>query len=169
MANTRIHINLSVSNLEASIDFYSKVFGIEPSKRKPDYANFRLDTPALHLALVHHPNQSKQTVTNGLGQHFGVELFDDTALADWKERIKATGILLHLEEEGVTCCYAVADKFWLHDPDGNEWEFWVRHDDEGETLFSSTDATACCGPAKIEDSEAENCCPTVIAPASGCC
>ncbi len=168
MLKTRIHINITVSDLEASIDFYSKVFGTEPSKQKADYANFRLDTPALHLALVHQPNRPKQTVTNGTGQHFGVELFDDAVLADWKSRVTASGVLPHLEEENVTCCYAVADKFWLQDPDGNEWEFWVRHDDEGETLASSSAVAPCCGPAKVE-TDTENCCPTEITPVSGCC
>ncbi|MCE3235786.1 MAG: hypothetical protein K0Q50_1966 [Vampirovibrio sp.] len=158
MTNARAHINLPVSDLEASISFYSKVFNMAPSKLKPDYANFRLETPALHLALVHQPGAMPKTVTNGEGQHFGVELFDDQVLNTWKETIKTQGLLPHLEEESVTCCYAVANKFWLHDPDGNEWEFWVRHDDEGETLYSSNEATSCCAPKVASVSEPENCC-----------
>lgn len=148
MMNARAHINLPVSDLNASVSFYSKVFNTTPSKRKADYANFRLETPALHLALVHQPEAKPKTIANGEGQHFGVELFDDQVLNTWKETVKAQGLLPHLEEENVTCCYAVANKFWLHDPDGNEWEFWVRQDDEGETLFSSTEATSCCAPQR---------------------
>jgi catechol 2,3-dioxygenase-like lactoylglutathione lyase family enzyme len=158
MTIARAHINLAVSDLDASVTFYSKVFKTTPSKLKPDYANFRLDTPALHLALVHQPNASPKTTTNGEGQHFGVELFDDEALNRWKETVKAQGLLPHLEEEGVTCCYAVANKFWLHDPDGNEWEFWVRHDDEGETLFSSNTDTSCCAPQQSLSKPTESSC-----------
>ena len=62
------------------------------------------------------------------------------------DRVAEHVLVPHLEEEAVTCCYAIADKFWLADPDGNAWEFWVRHDDEGETLFSHTQASTCCAP-----------------------
>ncbi|WP_373530972.1 ArsI/CadI family heavy metal resistance metalloenzyme [Vampirovibrio sp.] len=163
MTTARVHINLFVSNLEASVSFYSKIFNVPPSKLKTDYANFRLETPALHLALVHQPGMKSNSVTNGQGQHFGVELFDDQVLNTWKESVKSQGLVPHLEEENVTCCYAVANKFWLHDPDGNEWEFWVRHDDEGETLFSSNEATRCCAPEAMPVSEPavsnrESCC-----------
>lgn len=154
----RVHINIPVSNLEASIVFYSKVFGTEPTKLRPDYANFRLDEPALHLALVHQPDFTGNDPVFDHGQHFGIELFADAELATWKERVKATGVLPHLEEEGVTCCYAVANKFWLRDPDGNEWEFWVRQDDEGETLYSSSAASTCCAPASDEQVSTGSCC-----------
>lgn len=163
----RTHINLSVADLNASVDFYSKVFNTAPTKLRSDYANFRLEEPvALHLALVHQPGLSRTTMDHSNGQHFGVELFADAELSTWKERVKAAGILPHLEEEAVTCCYAVADKFWLQDPDGNAWEFWVRHDDEGQTLFSSTEAVACCAPAEPEES---SCCAPQPAGAGSCC
>lgn len=162
----RVHINIPVHDLDASITFYSRLFGTDPTKRREDYANFRLDEPALHLALVLNPIHTPKAVTAGESQHFGIELFEDLTLSQWKERVKAAGLLPHLEEEAVTCCYAVADKFWLSDPDGNEWEFWVRHSDEGETLFSSSDASSCCVPAKpVEDTD--SCC--VPKPESSCC
>lgn len=168
MAATRVHINIPVSNLEASIHFYSQVFGVSPSKRRPDYANFRLDEPALHLALVEKCGMQPKAVQNGEGQHFGIELFEDETLAAWKERVKASGVQPHLEEESVTCCYAVADKFWLQDPDGNEWEFWVRHDDEGDSLYSSTEASSCC-PTSQPIQEPDSCCPTAPLSAGSCC
>ncbi len=171
MPSTRVHINLPVADLDASVRFYETVFGVAPTKRKPDYANFRLDDPALHLALVLNPALKPESMHDAHGRHFGIELFADETLADWKTRVKATGILPSLEEEDVICCYAVADKFWLEDPDGNAWEFWVRHDDEGATLFSSNEADACCAPApaaKAEQPEAAACCPATVK-ASGCC
>jgi len=151
MKNTmqsRVHINIPVSNLEQSIAFYGKLFGVDPSKQKSDYANFRLENPALHLALVLRPDYTGKDPAFDFDQHFGVELFDEGILNTWKERVKTAGILPHLEEEDVTCCYAVANKFWMQDPDGNEWEFWVRTDDEGETLqrSSSEEESACCVP-----------------------
>lgn len=159
MPTTRVHINIPVSNLEASIDFYTKVFGVAPSKRKPDYANFRLDQPALHLALVLRSDYTGKDPAFDFDQHFGVELFAEDQLAQWKERVKTAGVLPHLEEENVTCCYAISDKFWLQDPDGNEWEFWVRHNDEGDTLFSSSEASSCC---KVPDTAplVTSCCPS---------
>lgn len=165
---SRVHINIPVQDLERSIAFYSKLFNMEPSKLKPDYANFRLDEPALHLALVKHPTYTGKDPAFDYGQHFGIELFDDETLKSWKERVKAVGILPHLEEEQVTCCYAVADKFWMQDPDGNEWEFWVRTDDEGTTLFSSTSEESCCAPVQVKAEEAD-CCAPAIASAGSCC
>jgi catechol 2,3-dioxygenase-like lactoylglutathione lyase family enzyme len=165
---SRVHINIPVSNIERSVAFYSKLFGIDPTKKKHDYANFRLENPALHLALVLRPDYTGKDPAFDFDQHFGVELFDDEILNAWKERAKTGGILPHLEEENVTCCYAVANKFWMQDPDGNKWEFWVRTDDEGETLHrtSAEGESACCVPK--QEAKEESCCvPT--APTSSCC
>jgi len=166
---SRVHINIPVSNLEDSIGFYSKLFGVEPSKQKTDYANFRLENPALHLALVLRSDYTGKDPAFDFDQHFGVELFDEDILNTWKERVKTAGILPHLEEEDVTCCYAVANKFWMQDPDGNEWEFWVRTDDEGETLYrsSSEGESACCAPK--QEIKEDACCVPTVPSASGCC
>ena len=167
---SRVHLNIPVSNLEASVEFYSKLFGTEPSKLKPDYANFRLDKPALHLALVLRKDYTGKDPAFDFDQHFGIELFDNETLANWKERLKALNILPHLEEESVTCCYAIADKFWVQDPDKNEWEFWVRIDDEGETLYrsSSSEEKACCVPLPEKQKE-DACCEPAPATSSSCC
>ena len=121
---TRIHVNLNVADLDRSIAFYTRLFGTGPSKVRADYANWRLDQPALHLALISKPEHIK----NHGGEHFGVELFERDALNGWRERAEAAGVTARVEEQ-VTCCYAVADKWWAADPDGNEWEFWVRSED----------------------------------------
>jgi catechol 2,3-dioxygenase-like lactoylglutathione lyase family enzyme len=149
----RTHISIPVSDVKQSAAFYSKVFKTEPTKLKEDYANFRLESPiALHLSLVQYPELSKRTAESLNGQHFGVELFDDKDLLAWKDHVKSNGIAPHLEEEQATCCYAVADKFWLEDPDGHSWEFWVRTDDDGATLQSCNDAMPCCVPTQKEAS-----------------
>jgi catechol-2,3-dioxygenase len=143
----RPHINLEVSNLGASIHFYNQLFNTEPSKLKADYANYRLNDPVLHLALVEKAEQIS-TKDKG-GEHFGFEFFEEAQLDQWKARLKQVGLIPYLEEENVTCCYAIAHKFWLKDPDGNEWEFWFKTDDNGESLFTSNTTQAestnqCC-------------------------
>lgn len=143
---TRIHINLSVRDIEASKAFYGRLFGAEPSKVRQGYANWRLDAPALHLALVHNP-ATKPAAPHE--RHFGVELFDQAELSQWQSRLEAQGTELRLEEQ-VTCCYAVGNKFWATDPDGNEWEFWVRTGD-AESMTENADSAeegACCAPAE---------------------
>lgn len=156
----RTHISLPVSNVKSSIEFYSKVFKTQPTKVKEDYANFRLEGPVdLHLALVETPGLEKRTMENTNGQHFGIELFDDKHLQEWKKLVEDAGIKTYLEEEEVTCCYAVADKFWLQDPDGNQWEFWVRQDDDGASLFpEDAKVSACCVPTVESKPEAASCC-----------
>lgn len=84
----RPHISLDVTNLDASIRFYSAVFGIEPTKRRDDYANFRSLEPPLHLALVSHPHHQRNSSPN---QHFGIELFEDSQLHVWREQVVSAG------------------------------------------------------------------------------
>ena len=135
----RPHISLDVADLDASIRFYSAVFGTEPTKRRSDYANFRLEEPSLHLALVSQPGHQLSPDSN---QHFGIELFEDSQLHVWREQVVSAGLVPRIEES-ITCCYAVADKFWLKDPDGNEWEFWVRKD-EADSMHEKE--AVCCAP-----------------------
>lgn len=153
----RPHISLDVTDLDASIRFYSAVFGIEPTKRRDDYANFRSLEPPLHLALVSQPGHQPSSSPN---QHFGIELFEDSQLHVWREQVVAAG-LLPRSEESVTCCYAVADKFWLQDPDGNEWEFWV-HKDEADSMHGEEAvycAPECCVPeSKVLEPAKTACC-----------
>ena len=143
---TRIHISLEVQDLEKSVEFYSKVFGIDPTKLKEDYANFRLEEPQLHLALNVNDREKTASRTN---QHFGVELFSEQELNSWFKKIQATGINAETEED-TTCCYAVADKFWLTDPDSHKWEFWYRKYDVEHASESSvsnhcgTHNSKCC-------------------------
>ena len=140
---TRIHINILVRDLERSRAFYEALFASPASKVRDDYANFRLDEPALHLALVHRPDH--EVVDSD--QHFGVELFDEAELAGWRTRVEALSPRI---EEKVTCCYAVADKFWVQDPDGNEWEFWVRQADaESMHETEASNSEACCTPMPL--------------------
>ena len=134
----RVHISVPSSDLEASIAFYRELFGTEPSKRRDDYANFRLDLPPIHLAIVADPGRAAAPADR---HHFGIELPDSETFDAWAARLEAAG-LVRRRETDETCCYARADKAWLADPDGHAWELWVRTG-EADSLKSSS--TACCG------------------------
>lgn len=116
----RIHISLNVSSVKRSASFYSTLFGQEVSKSKQAYANFRLDQPPIHLALV-----EKGSPQNTGLSHLGIELPNAGALRDWRTRLEDSDIAFSVEGEA-NCCYATADKLWLEDPDGYRWEVWVR-------------------------------------------
>ena len=137
---TRIHVNLEVGDLDRSVGFYEALFGTSATKRREDYANFRLDQPGLHLALVRAPDHAGRETD----EHFGIELFEKDQLDAWRERSETRGLPVRIEEQ-VTCCYAVADKFWVADPDGNDWEFWVRTE-EAEAMHEEAAEGECCAP-----------------------
>ena len=140
----RVHISLNVSSLEASVAFYSALFGQAASKTRDGYANFRLDQPPLHLALV----ESDKPVGSGVS-HLGVELPSAETLDDWRTRLEHSSVNFDVEDEA-RCCYAKADKLWLSDPDGYRWEVWVRtgeYDGMGTTRITSEtnkSDTRCC-------------------------
>lgn len=129
----RIHISLMVSDLEDSIAFYRRLLGTSPTKRHADYANFRLDEPPLHLALVAGQAASAE------GHHFGVELRGPEELATWRQRSTRSG-LDGQDEANAECCYARGEKLWLTDPDGHHWEIWHRTGDFG----ALAPVSACC-------------------------
>ena len=132
---TRVHISLPVSDLTSSVRFYQDLFGEGPSTLKEDYANFRLQAPALHLSLVRHLEPPPSP------GHFGVEVFSVEDLKTWRSRLGNSDLSVEIEEN-VACCYAVSDKVWATDPDQNRWEFWVRKG-EAETL-ATPEAQRCC-------------------------
>ena len=129
------HFSLDVSDLEASIAFYRKLFGAEPVKRRPGYAKFDLAAPALNLALV------EQAPTGRNVNHFGVQVDSTGAVMEAKTHLEAVG-LLDLVEEGTVCCYARQDKVWAADPDGNRWEFFVVLED-AEAMLPPAVACGC--------------------------
>jgi catechol-2,3-dioxygenase len=148
--DTRVHISIEVSDLANSIAFYTKLFRTDATKVRTDYANFRLESPPLHLALVHKPGRTKEPgFEQGGNRHFGVELFSHDILKAWLSTAQNSGLVIRVEED-ITCCYAKADKFWAQDPDGHEWEVWVRTA-EAESMHDETKAAtktaACCAPS----------------------
>jgi catechol 2,3-dioxygenase-like lactoylglutathione lyase family enzyme len=135
---SRVQLALRVSDLEGSIAFYSKLFGVEPAKLRPGYANFAIDEPALKLVLIEgEPNQP--TVMD----HLGVEVFSTDEVNAATTRLTNSG-LITLTEDDTSCCYAVQDKVWVHGPGNEPWEVYVVKGD-ADTLAKADESVCCAG------------------------
>jgi catechol 2,3-dioxygenase-like lactoylglutathione lyase family enzyme len=122
-APANFHISLNVSNLARSVDFYQKLFGTPPAKSRPDYAKFESTNPPLTLSL-----EPAASPPGGPLNHVGFRLADSSELVELQRRLEMAG-LPSQREAGVECCYARQTKFWLRDPDGVLWEFYVLEED----------------------------------------
>ena len=134
---SRIQLALNVDDIHAATAFYSKLFGAEPAKTRPGYANFAIANPPLKLVLLENPGQG------GTLNHLGVEVADvDTVNAE-QTRLAELG-LASVDERGTTCCYAKQDKFWVEGaPNGERWEVYTVLDDS-ETFSGDAGQEACC-------------------------
>lgn len=119
--SARVHISLNVANLDRSIEFYQMLFGVAPSKTKPDYAKFEPAEPSINLALNAGRDAADQ---ESRVSHFGIQVKSTDAVKAATARLNDAGQGI-TPEDGVTCCYAVQDKVWVTDPDGNAWEIFV--------------------------------------------
>jgi catechol 2,3-dioxygenase-like lactoylglutathione lyase family enzyme len=138
----KAHLALNVSNVDESIGFYKKMLGIEPSKVRTGYAKFDVQNPPLNLTL----NQSAAAGKGSLS-HLGIQVATSEDVAALKQRWEAEGLVTR-EELQTTCCYAVQDKAWVHDPDGNEWEAFVVLEDNLPEGTKNTDGE-CCVPTFV--------------------
>jgi catechol 2,3-dioxygenase-like lactoylglutathione lyase family enzyme len=174
----RIQLALNVNNLEASVAFYSKLFGTEPAKLRPGYANFAIAEPPLKLILMENPGQG------GSLNHLGVEVADTDAVDAEQTRLADVG-LASVDERNTTCCYARQNKFWVQGaPNGERWEIYTVLEDsptfwgEGgsqswdgaEAALEASAARAvqgsqCCGGDAATAQAAE----TAGTSAGGCC
>src|SRR5215471_7021937 len=107
--SSRVQLALNVNDIDQAIAFYSKMFGTEPAKRRPGYANFAIADPPLKLVLL-------QSDSGGTLNHLGVEVETTDEVTATTNRLNDTG-LETATEENVSCCYAVQDKVWVDDPD----------------------------------------------------
>ncbi|OXM65650.1 ArsI/CadI family heavy metal resistance metalloenzyme [Amycolatopsis vastitatis] len=136
---SRVQLALRVGDLEGSIDFYSKLFGAEPAKLRPGYANFAIADPALKLVLLEgEPGQA--TVMD----HLGVEVESTDQVGEAGKRLAGAGLETATEDD-TTCCYAVQDKVWVHGPGQEPWEVYTVKADSG-TFGGSATPAACCTP-----------------------
>jgi len=127
----KAHVAINVNSVTESIEFYSKFWGIEPSKVRPGYAKFDVQNPPLNFTL-------NEGSLNGRGalSHMGIQVASTEDVVAVRERWHAEG-LLPRDEMQTSCCYALQDKAWVRDPDGNEWEVFV-------VLQDNLPATAAC-------------------------
>jgi catechol 2,3-dioxygenase-like lactoylglutathione lyase family enzyme len=133
-AVSRVQLALRVSDLEDSIAFYSKLFGTEPAKRRPGYANFAIAQPPLKLVLFESPEGSGDAPT--VLDHLGVEVEETEQVSEATARLSGEGLATDVEQN-TTCCYAVQDKVWVTGPGRERWEVY--------TVLADADlATTCC-------------------------
>jgi len=155
---SRVQLALRVSDLEASIDFYRSLFGVEPAKLRSGYANFAVAEPPLKLVLIE-GRAGEPTVMDHLGVE--VETTDDVNAAS--ERLSALGLFTQVEDD-TTCCYAVQDKVWVHGPGREPWEVYTVKADAPEAtsihpVGASPEASCECGvPAGVSQDAAVKCC-----------
>jgi catechol 2,3-dioxygenase-like lactoylglutathione lyase family enzyme len=149
---SRVQLALNVSDLDAAVDFYSKLFNAAPAKLRPGYANFAISDPPLKLVLIEGVGQETRL------NHLGIEVETSDAVASTGTRL-ARQELSTATEEGVACCYALQDKVWVDDPDGAPWEIYTVLDDAempaGELRHVVPEAGV---PASSEASTAAACC-----------
>jgi catechol 2,3-dioxygenase-like lactoylglutathione lyase family enzyme len=131
-----VHISLNVSDLDRSVDFYRHFLG-EPAKLKSDYAKFVTADPEIHLALQ--PADRPMSASGALS-HLGIRVDSTDEVRKWKNALSERGVTTE-EEKREACCYAVQDKFWLSDPDGNRWEVYTVLEDIEQPR---ADTSACC-------------------------
>ena len=124
----RVQLALNVSDLEASVAFYSAMFGVEPHKRRPGYANFAVTEPPLKLVLIETSEGMRGAGTTGALNHLGVEVSSVEEVTAARTRFTEAG-LASFDENDTTCCYALQDKVGVHDPAGAPWEVYTVKDD----------------------------------------
>jgi len=151
----KAHLAINVRNVEQSIEFYRKLFGIEPSKVRAGYAKFDVQSPPLNFTLNQVPFDSR-----GALSHLGIQVSSTDAVLKTRRKWQDAGLLTR-DEMQTDCCYATQDKTWVRDPDGNEWEvFVVLKDNLPETAACEcgdkvaetvTEIGAwCCAPGRVE-------------------
>jgi catechol 2,3-dioxygenase-like lactoylglutathione lyase family enzyme len=157
----KAHVSLNVSNIDKSVAFYERAFGVSATKRRPGYAKFDLESPSLNLTM----SEAPRTGVNA--SHFGIQVASTEDVVEAKTRFEAVG-LATFSEEDTACCYAVQDKVWVEDPDGNSWEVFVV---KGDAPVMKADASSCCAPigmSKKPVASSPGCCGPGEAKQGGC-
>lgn len=135
---TRLHVALNTSHFDEAVEFYSVLFNATPSKLKPGYAKFESSNPPVNLTL-----NETASVEGTRINHLGIEVKAAKDVERQIQRFKKLGLETQIEER-TTCCYAVQDKVWVTDPDGNAWETFVVFED-AEEKYGEERLAVCCG------------------------
>jgi catechol 2,3-dioxygenase-like lactoylglutathione lyase family enzyme len=140
----KAHVAIHVKNVNASVEFYRKLFGIEPAKVRSGYAKFDVANPPLNFALNEGTGEGQGTLS-----HLGIQVASTDEVLAMRQKWQAQGLITR-DEMKTECCYALQDKSWVRDPDGNEWEvFTVLEDNlpEKAPAAKTCCASDCCAPA----------------------
>jgi catechol 2,3-dioxygenase-like lactoylglutathione lyase family enzyme len=152
---SRVQLALNVTDIDAAVEFYTKLFDTEPAKRRPGYANFAIAEPPLKLVLIENASGRSGGVEGALN-HLGVEVESPEEVQEATRRLSTEGLDPEVQES-TTCCYAVQDKAWVQDPDGAPWEVYtVLADVPDETDLGCS--TEVCAPVGATTGSANNCC-----------
>jgi catechol 2,3-dioxygenase-like lactoylglutathione lyase family enzyme len=150
---SRVQLALRVADLEQSVLFYSQLFGVQPAKRRPGYANFAIAEPPLKLVLLEgETGQPGQPGQPTVMDHLGVEVESTDEVNGATQRLMDAG-LATFSETDTDCCYAVQDKVWVHGPGQEPWEVYVVKADG--TSLENRPADCCTGQGCTND-----CCST---------
>jgi catechol 2,3-dioxygenase-like lactoylglutathione lyase family enzyme len=141
---SRVQLALNVADVDSAVEFYSKLFGAEPAKRQPGYANFAITDPPLKLVLMENADARGHGIGGALN-HLGVEVETPAEVAAASGRLSGLGLTTEVQDQ-TTCCFAVQDKVWVEDPNGAPWEVYtVLSEAPVETGITGDDS--CCVPA----------------------
>jgi catechol 2,3-dioxygenase-like lactoylglutathione lyase family enzyme len=152
---SRVQLALRVADLEGSIDFYRSLFGVEPAKRRPGYANFAVAEPPLKLVLIE-GEPGEPTVLD----HLGVEVESTDEVHAATARLSELGLFTQVEDD-TTCCYALQDKVWVHGPGREPWEVYTVKADASSMHPAGSPATGACEcgtPAGLTAAAPAACC-----------
>jgi len=134
---SRVQLALNVTDVDAAVDFYRRLLGVEPAKREAGYANFAVSEPPLKLVLF----ESADAARGGTINHLGIEVETADAVEEASRRLSDEGLSTD-EERDTVCCFARQDKVWVTDPDGAKWEVYTVLEDV--TAEAAASAAACC-------------------------
>ena len=137
--NSKVHVSLDVKNLEQSVNYYSVLFNMAPTKLKPGYAKFDVADPSINLTL----GETKAPSVTG-PNHMGIRVNTLDEVIAAKGRLEKAGFTT-MDEMGTTCCYAVQDKIWSSDPNGNRWEVYIFKGD-AESFGAPPKQNEACTP-----------------------
>jgi catechol 2,3-dioxygenase-like lactoylglutathione lyase family enzyme len=163
----RLHVHVSVDQLDQSIRFYSTMFGAAPTVVKPDYAKWMLDDPRVNFAI------SQRGRTAGVN-HLGIQVESADELNEMQARLVQLQTNV-LEQSNANCCYAKSDKYWVEDPSGIAWETYHTLDtipvfgEHAEPAGEKAEADACCVPALGAGDKAASCCVPSKPNGGSCC
>ena len=149
--NCRVHIGLAVTDLRRSRTFYEVLLGVAPAKERPGYVKFEPRDPSVNLTL--NEVGDAKNVGNP-ATHYGIQAKSAQAVQDAISRLSNAGLETRVEEN-TTCCYAVQDKVWVSDPDGNVWEVFVVLEADADQRMA--EGSSCCGTDSTQPS-ADACC-----------